>query len=107
MIEIVSRPGGCLFPVRAKPASRRNEIQGEHAGALKISVAAPPEKGKANDAVLDLLADALGAPRTALTIVRGRSSASKTIHWAGVDAHELRAILDSCTAAATKPPKRG
>lgn len=47
---------GILVPVRAQPKARRNAIVGTHAGRLRIAVCDPPEKGKANRAVVEILA---------------------------------------------------
>ena len=62
--------------------------------ALRLSVAAPPERGKANEAVVRLLADALGVPRQRLRIVRGQTARRKVIFIEGLDEAEARARLD-------------
>lgn len=63
--------------LRVSPGARSDRILGVHGGALKISVSAPPERGKANRAVVDLLATVLGLPRSAVRIVAGESSRDK------------------------------
>ena len=60
MIRFEAHAQGTILPVRAHPGARRNEIRGEHDGALRVSVTAAPEKGKANKAIIELLAEALG-----------------------------------------------
>lgn len=65
--------------LRVKAGARRNAVLGVHAGALKLSVTAAPEKGKANKAVLRLLADALRLAPSSLKLVAGASSSDKTI----------------------------
>ena len=67
-----------LDPALVCPKARQDAITGIHAGALKVSVTAPPEKGKANDAVVKLLAKALDLPKHAVTIVAGETSQDKT-----------------------------
>ncbi|MGE3776880.1 MAG: DUF167 domain-containing protein, partial [Pirellulaceae bacterium] len=47
MIQLERHAQGVVLPVRAHPGARREEVRGEHDGALKVSVAAAPEKGKA------------------------------------------------------------
>ena len=62
--------------------------------ALRLSVAAPAQRGKANEAVIRLLAGALGLPRQRLSIVRGQTSRRKVIAIEGLDEAEARARLD-------------
>ncbi len=69
-------PGGELV-VRVTPGASRETIA-EDDGGLKVSVTAPPENGKANQAVQKLLARALGIPKTRLTLLRGAGSRLKT-----------------------------
>jgi len=76
-------------PVRLKvkvvPGSSRDEIVGWLGDALKIKVAAPPEKGQANDAVVGLLADRLGVGADAIAVISGHSSPSKVLAIDGLD----------------------
>jgi len=66
--------------VKVIPRSPKSEIAGEMAdGTLKVKVAAPPEKGKANDALCAFLAEHYGVPRSAVTIVSGHSAALKLV----------------------------
>lgn len=71
--------------IRATPNARANEIRLPIKGAaavLNVRTTVTPEDGKANDAVLALLAKALGCPRSALTLVRGASARDKVVHVA-------------------------
>jgi hypothetical protein len=66
--------------VKVIPRSARTEIAGQMAdGTLKIKIAAPPEKGKANDALCAFLAGHFGVARESVTIVSGRSAALKLV----------------------------
>jgi uncharacterized protein len=56
MIDLLETSDGVVVCVRAQPRARANAIRGEQAGALKVSVTQAAEKGKANRAILDLLA---------------------------------------------------
>ena len=56
MIAIAEHADGCILPVRAQPGARKAGILGEHAGALKVAVTAPPEDGRANRALTEGLA---------------------------------------------------
>jgi uncharacterized protein YggU (UPF0235/DUF167 family) len=60
-----------------------------------VRVAAPPERGKANDAVLALLAEALDVPRSSLSIVSGEGSRDKVVELAGVEPGEVERRLAS------------
>lgn len=71
--------------VKVVPGSSRDEIVGWLGDALKIKVMAPPENGRANEAVVDMLAERLGLPADAVAVASGHSSASKTITINGMD----------------------
>ena len=71
--------GGTRLRLRVKPGARRAEIVGVHGGALKVAVNAPPERGQANGAVIDLLARTLDVSTEAITIVGGSSSQDKLV----------------------------
>lgn len=78
-LELVEVAGGTRLRLRVKPGARRNSIVGSHGGALKIAVAAAPERGRANRAVLELLAEELGLPPSSLEILSGEASHDKTV----------------------------
>jgi hypothetical protein len=66
--------------VKVIPRSARNEIAGEMTdGNLKVKIAAPPEKGKANDVLCTFLAEHYGVPRSAVSIISGHSAALKLV----------------------------
>jgi uncharacterized protein YggU (UPF0235/DUF167 family) len=65
--------------VRVRPGARDDCIVGVHAGALKVRVSRPPEKGRANEAVIDLVAGALGVPPASVLLRAGRSSRDKVL----------------------------
>ena len=75
---------------------------GKHGTAWKIRVAAPPEGGKANDAVLRLLADTLQVPRRDVEIVSGHGAREKIVALAGTDREEIERRLASATSSAGK-----
>jgi uncharacterized protein YggU (UPF0235/DUF167 family) len=66
---------------------------GRHGDALKVVVTAPPDQGRANDAILDLLARELAVPRRAVSLAGGASSRTKRVLIDGVDAAVLRKTL--------------
>lgn len=71
--------GGTRVRLRVRPGARRNAIVGIHGGSLKVSVTAAPERGKANDAVVELLAAALGVAASGIEVVSGHASPDKVV----------------------------
>lgn len=94
MIEIKEDNESVSFAVRVSPRAARSQVQGEHAGALKVSLAAPPVEGEANAALCELLAKRLGVPKRAVSIVHGTRGKSKTVRVLGVHAKAVLALLD-------------
>lgn len=76
--------GGVRLRVRVQPRASRSEIAGVRGDELRIRLQAPPVDGAANQALVRFLADALGAPRSAVEIVSGLASRSKTVVIRGV-----------------------
>ena len=83
-----------LLALKVIPGARRERIVGPLGDALKIAVAQPPEDGRANEAVVKLLATALGVPRHAVTLVGGFTSGQKLVRITGLTREELAARLD-------------
>jgi uncharacterized protein len=84
MIEIDHRDGCVVFAVRVAPRGNREAVEGEHSGALKVRLTAPPVEGRANEALRRLLAKHLHVPLNAIEIVAGKSSRTKRVAVAGV-----------------------
>ncbi|MDH4307367.1 MAG: DUF167 domain-containing protein [Acidimicrobiia bacterium] len=82
---------GSRLVVWVVPGASRTEVQGEHGNTLKVRVTAPPDGGRANAAVLDLMNHLLGAPAV---LVRGESSRQKTIDVEGLDPDTVRGLLE-------------
>jgi uncharacterized protein (TIGR00251 family) len=87
--------GGLLLAVRVTPKASRDEVTGLYTAAdgavsLAVKVAAPPDKGKANMAVIETLSRACGLPKSAFSLVAGETERNKTIlitgNPAGVEA---------------------
>jgi hypothetical protein len=73
---------GVTIELRVQPRSRRSAL--EAAGtALKASVTAPPEDGKANDAVIALLSAEWRLPRSAFAVIKGAAARAKTVSVSG------------------------
>ena len=79
--------------LRVTPSASRDAVVGWQGDVLRLRVAAPAQRGKANEAVLRLLAAALGIERRRLRIVRGHTSRQKVVSVDGLDEAEIRARL--------------
>ena len=85
--------------LRVAPGARRPGIAGRHGGGWKVRVAQPPEDGRANDAVLALLARTLDLPRSAVSIVSGHAARDKIVALDGIDPAEAERRLVERSAA--------
>jgi uncharacterized protein (TIGR00251 family) len=79
--------------LRVSPGARRPGIGGRHGDAWKVRVAAPPEDGRANDAVLELLARTLDVPRARLELVSGHASRDKIVVLDGLEQTDSERLL--------------
>jgi uncharacterized protein (TIGR00251 family) len=84
--------------LRVSPGARRSELVGRHGDGWKVRVTAPPEDGRANNAVLDLLARRLDVPRRALSIVSGHTAREKVVRMQGIDREESERRLEEASA---------
>ena len=80
---------GCTLTVRVRPGARKNGVTGVHAEAVKIALTTPPVDGKANEALIAFLAEALRLPRARITIVVGLTNRAKTLRITGKSAADL------------------
>lgn len=79
--------------VRVTPRSNRNVVEVASPGHLRVRVTVAPEAGKANAAVLKLLAKKLGIPKSRMTIIRGLTNRDKVISIGGITSSELEVSL--------------
>ncbi len=87
-------PEGSILPVSVHPGAWRNEIRGLQNGQLKIGVTQAPEKGKANKAVIELLAKSLGLRKSQIELLAGETSRQKRFLIRGLDPDELAARIE-------------
>ncbi len=92
-LQIVDRPGGIELLVKVVPGASRTRIAGQLGNALKVAVAAPPEGGQANRALVALLAELLGVRKADVQIISGHSQPLKRVAIAGVSAATARQRL--------------
>ncbi len=85
--------------LRVSPGAGRAAIVGRYGEGWKIRVTAAPEGGRANDAVLRLLAEALAVPRESLTLVSGHSGRDKIVELAGLGPAVVERRLASASTA--------
>ena len=86
---------GLTFAVRVVPRASRSEIAGEHNGALRVRIAAPPVAGAANRELIRTLAKIFKLPQNAVEIVSGANSKNKTVRVRGADAATLAQLIPS------------
>jgi uncharacterized protein (TIGR00251 family) len=88
--------------LRVAPRSSRTRVVGRHGDGWKVAVAAAPERGKANEAVVELLAGTLGLPRRDVSVVSGHTGREKIVELGGLAPDEI----DRRLASAAAPPGR-
>lgn len=93
MLDVAESDRGVLLPVKIVPGASRTKFLGEWQGRARISVAAAPEKGKANQAVIDLISALLGVHVRQVVVVSGSTSPLKTIRIEGVTAVAVQAAF--------------
>ena len=96
MLFIEEKDGYLLLPVKVVPGASRTRSMGVLDGRLKVAVAAPPEKGKANAELTAYIAKQLGLSKRQVTVARGQSTAIKILRIEGV--HRSVLIKRFCDA---------
>lgn len=92
-LAISASATGLRLDVYVQPRASRSEIVGEHDGALRVRLVAPPVDNAANEALVALLAKALGVPKRDIRVVTGATSRRKVVEVSGVTAEELLGLL--------------
>ena len=75
------------FAIRVTPRAKQNKVQPQADGSLKVYVTAPPEDGRANEAVVETIAQWLGVKRRDVEIIRGATSRNKVVRVTAPGAH--------------------
>jgi uncharacterized protein (TIGR00251 family) len=102
MIALSDHPEGVLLPVRAQPGARKAGVLSEQAGSLKVAVTAPPEDGRANKALLEVLREALDLKRSQIELASGETSREKKFLVRGVTREELAKRITELALPARK-----
>src|SRR6266704_7097569 len=93
MLEVQEREGAVTFLVRVQPRASKDEIAGEMGGALKVRLRAPAVEDRANEALVEFLAQLLKTSRSAVRILSGERSRTKRIEIHGVTQQQILALL--------------
>jgi uncharacterized protein len=88
MAELTTR-----LRLRVSPGARRTELAGRYADGWKVRVADAPERGRANEAVIGLLARRLGIDRTAVSVISGHAARDKVVELRGLGRTEAERKL--------------
>jgi len=91
MLEVQEREGTVIFSVRVQPRASKDEIAGEMGGALKVRLRAP--EGRANEALVEFLAQLLKTPRSAVRILGGERSRKKRLEIRGVTQQQILSLV--------------
>lgn len=94
MIALETHAEGVILPVRAQPGSRKNELKGEQAGALKVAVTQVAEKGKANKAIIEVLCKSLKLRRSQVELLSGELAPQKRFLVREITVEELTARIE-------------
>jgi uncharacterized protein len=93
MLDAQEREGAVTFLVRVQPGASKDEIGGEMGGALKVRLRAPAVEDRANEALVEFLAQLLKRPRSAVRILGGERSRTKRMEIHGVTRQQILALL--------------
>ena len=95
MLELIENlaSGTVIFAVRVQPRASKDEIAGEMAGAIKIRLQAPAQEGRANEALIEFLAQLLKTPKGAVRILSGERSRIKRLEIRGVTKQQIERLF--------------
>jgi uncharacterized protein (TIGR00251 family) len=93
MLDVQEREGAVVFLVRVQPRASKDEIAGEMEGALKVRLRAPAVEDRANEALVEFLAQLLKTPRSAVRILSGERSRTKRMEIRGVTRQQILSLL--------------
>ncbi|HVF42049.1 MAG TPA: DUF167 domain-containing protein [Pyrinomonadaceae bacterium] len=94
MIDFEEGSGALTFAVRVVPRASKSALAGEHGGALKVRVAAPPVEGAANEELARFLAKTFGVAARDVEVLSGRASKSKRVRVRGAKASDLLRLAE-------------
>jgi|SaaInlStandDraft_3_1057020.scaffolds.fasta_scaffold100654_2 uncharacterized protein len=92
-VMLQDKEGYCILTVKVIPKAKKTEVVGVEGDVCKIRVAAIPDKGKANAALIRFLAKKLGIRQNEITVIRGHTSRLKQLTIASLSREEIEALL--------------
>lgn len=98
--------GSAVIRLHVQPGAGRTAVVGRHGDAVKVRVAAPPEGGRANDAVVALIASTFDLKLAQVSLISGQSSRAKRIQIDGIAEDELKRLLELAMDDARRGGKR-
>ena len=101
----VADDASVVLRLHVQPGAGRTAMVGRHGDAVKVRVAAPPEKGRANDACVALVAATFGLQPGQVELVGGESSRAKRVRVTGVEVDALRRLLAAVVAGPAEAPR--
>lgn len=105
MMEVTKHAEGWVISVRARAGAKSNELLDIRDGAIYLCVSAPPEDGKANEAIGVLLAENLGVRKSQVALIAGQTSKRKRFLIRGIDVDELKARVDAALTPTVYDPQ--
>ncbi|MBL8829119.1 MAG: DUF167 domain-containing protein [Planctomycetaceae bacterium] len=100
-VRLEVHAAGVVLPVRAQPGSKKNGLRGAQDGMLKVTVTQIAEKGKATQAVVEVICDQLSLRKSQLTLLSGETSQQKRFLVQGVTLDELASRVEQALSAGT------
>ena len=100
----VQKDGSVVLRVHVQPGAGRTLVRGRYGDALKVSVGAPPQGGRANKAVAELLAEILGVKGDAVSLVGGETNRAKRFQVKGLEVDDVVERLDRALGDADRKP---
>lgn len=97
-VRLETHAAGVVLPVRAQPGAKMNGLRGVQDGMLKVTVTQVAEKGKATQAVMEVICDQLSLRRSQLTLLSGEISQQKRFLVQGVAIEELASRIEQALA---------
>ncbi len=98
--------GTVVVRLHVQPGAGKTTVVGRHGDAMKVRVAAPPEGGRANDAVVALIAQTFDVKLASVTLVSGQTSRAKRVQIDGIAEAEVERLLELAMAHASEGGKR-
>src|SRR6267142_1044922 len=93
MLQMQDKDGAVVFSVRVQPRASKDEVAGETGGLLKVRLRAPAVEDRANEALVEFLAELLKTSRSAVSILSGERSRVKRIEIRGVTRQQILNLL--------------